>query len=276
MENETAPPLAPLSEPAPGLPTPRLASRGSLRELLLFLLAAVALFILVQSAALYLLAARARQADPAVPWPHLLRQVAERHQFDAFFAVPVQAAYYVLLLLLLYAIVRARRGLPFWSSLAVRSLPWGHTAQALTAGILLALLVNFLNLVIPPPEPLAFDRLFTGRAAALLIISASLLLAPLAEEIVFRGYIYGVLERLWGVTPAVLGSGFLFGSIHFPQLWPGFFQMLLLCLVGVVFSLARARTGTTVASIVLHFGYNATISFFFLLSPTFRALPALF
>ena len=276
MENETAPPLAPPPEPAPGLAPPRLPSLGDVRELLLFLLAALALFILVQSAALYLLAASTRPEHPGLPWPELLRQVAERHQFDAFFAVPVQVVYYALLLLLLYAMVRARRGLPFWSSLALRSLPWGHAVQALAAGILLALLINLLNLVIPPPEPLAFDRLFTGRAAALLIISASLLLAPLVEEIVFRGYIYGVLERLWGVTPAVLGSGLLFGSIHFPQLWPGFFQMLLLCLVGVVFSLARARTGTTVASIVLHFGYNATISFFFLLSPTFRALPALF
>jgi len=274
MENDTAPALAPLPEAGPGTPHP--PSLGNLRELLFFLLAGLALFVLVQSAALYLLTLSARRQDPHLPWPQLLRQVAERHQFDAFFAVPVQAAYYVLLLLLLYVMVRVIRGLPFWSGLAVRSLPWGHTVQALAAGILLALLINLLNLVIPPPEPLAFDRLFTGRAAALLIVSASLLLAPLVEEIVFRGYIYGVLERLWGVTPAVLGSGLLFGSIHFPQLWPGFFQMLLLCLVGVVFSLARARTGTTVASIVLHFSYNATISFFFLVSPTFRALPALF
>ncbi len=272
MEIETTSPLAPPPEPAPD----RRPSLGGLRELLLFLLAALALSILVQSAAIYLLAALAREANPKPAWSDLLRQVVERHQFDAFFAVPVQVVYYALLLLLLYVMLRARGALPFWSSLALQSFPGGQAVQALAAGILLALLINFLSLVFPPPEPVALERLFTSRAAALLIIAASLLLAPAVEEIVFRGYIYGILERLWGVTPAVLGSGLLFGSIHFPQLWPGYFQMLLLCLVGVVFSVARARTGTTAASITLHFGYNATISFFILVSPTFRALPALF
>jgi membrane protease YdiL (CAAX protease family) len=101
-------------------------------------------------------------------------------------------------------------------------------------------------------------------------------MAPLVEELIFRGYIYTVLERLWGVAPAVLLSGVLFGSIHFPQLWPGYFQMFLLCVVGVVFSLARARTGTTLASVALHFGYNAAISLLFLFSENFRDLPGPF
>lgn len=249
---------------------------GHLHDLFLFLLLAVLLFPLVQLAAVNLLAFRARAGSPDLSWDKLIEQVIERHQYDAFFAVPMQIVYYALLLGVLYALVRVRRQLPFWSSLRVRLLPVAQLSQGLVAGVLLALLVNLLNVVFPPPEPLAFDRLFSSRAAALLVISASLLMAPLVEEIIFRGYIYTVLERAWGMTAAVLVSGLLFGSIHFAQLWPAFFQMFLLCLVGVVFSLARARTGTTLASIVLHFGYNAAISALFIVSPTFRSLPALF
>lgn len=268
----TEPP--PLSEPAIVASPPPAPSLGGLRELTFFLLAALALFLVIQVAALNLLVWETAQRSPGRDWTELSREVSERHQSDAFLIVPVQAISYALLLILLYALVR-RRNLPFWSSLAVRPLPAGHAATAVVAGILLAMLIQLANAIVPPPEPLALDRLFSSRAAAQLIMAASLLLAPLVEEIVFRGYIYGLLERVGGTAAAVLASGLLFGSIHFPQLWPGYFQMLLLCVVGLVFSLTRAQTGNTTASIVLHFGYNATISVLFMLSPAFRALPAL-
>lgn len=262
------------SPPAAAEPAPR--SLGGLRDLFFFLLVAIILFLLVQLMAVYLLAAYARQETPDVSWPTLVEQVMRRHQFDAFFAVPVQFVYYTLLVSVLYALVRGHRDLPFWSSLGFRSFPLSQLLPALAAGALLALSINLSNLLVPPPESLAIERLFTTRAAALLIIAASLFVAPFVEELIFRGYIYTLLERLWGTTPAVLASGLLFGSIHFPQLWPGYFQMVLLCVVGVVFSLARARTGTIVASIVVHLGYNATISLWFLLSSSFRTLPASF
>ncbi|MBI2956095.1 MAG: CPBP family intramembrane metalloprotease [Acidobacteria bacterium] len=261
----------PAAEEARPAPPPSL---GGLLDLFFFLLLAVALFLLVQFVALYAVAQGARARQPHVEWPELLRQVAEDVQYSAFYIIPVQTIFQVLLLLLLYALVRGRRGLPFWSSLAVHALPARHILPAAGAGLLLALVVQFSNVLIPPPEPLPIDRLFTTRGAAWLIVGASLLVAPFAEELVFRGYIYSLLERRWNIPTAVLGSGILFGAIHFPQLFPGYFQMLLLCGVGVVFSLARARTGTTVASMLLHVGYNGAISTLFLLSPQFRALPA--
>lgn len=255
-------------------PSPAPPSPGTVRDMLLFLMAAVVLFPAVQIAAVNLLAWLARPRHPGLDWGRLLEQVVQENQYNAFFAVPLQAAYYVLILGLLYYMIRVHRGVPFAASLRLRTLPHAQAAQGLAIGFLLALLINFLNVIVPPPEPLAFDKLFSSRAAALLVITASLVMAPLVEEIIFRGYIYSVVERSWGLAPAVLASGILFGSIHFPQLWPGYFQMVLLCVVGIVFSLARAYTGTTLASIVLHFGYNFAISALYLISPTFRALPA--
>jgi len=267
--SETAPPpdaTPPIETVAP--------PPGSLRDLFVFLLASALLFPLVQLAAINLLTLRARIAHPELTWDKLIELVVERHQFDAFFAVPLQLAYYALLIGLLYVLIAVQRKLPFAQSLRLGPLPISQVAQALAAGVLLALVISFLSAIFPPVETPAFERLFSDQASALLVLAASLLMAPLIEEIIFRGYIYTVFERHWGAVPAVLLSGFLFGSIHFPQLWPGLFQMFLLCVVGVVLSFVRARTGTTLASIALHFGYNAALSFLFIVSPTFRALPA--
>ena len=265
---------APAAEPALAPPPPPAPSLGSLRDLLLFLLLATALFPLVQFSALYLLVLYARGASPNVAWERLLNQVIERNQYNAFFAVPVQMTYYLLLLLLLYAVVR-RRGLRFGPALALRALGPASAVLTLVTGTTLALVITMASVLHPPKEQLAIDRLMSTRAAAELVIVAAVLIAPLVEELLFRGYIYTLLEGLWGSNRAVVTSGLLFGAIHFPQLWPEEFQMALLCVVGLILSLTRARTGSTTASICLHFAYNGTLSALFLLSPAFRALPAL-
>lgn len=249
---------------------------GGLFDLIAFLASAVGLLLLVQFAALSLLVYNARERYPHLAWGELAKRITESVQYNAFFAVPVQLTYSALVLLLLYALVRGRRGLPFWSSLALAPLRPAHVAAALAAGGLLSLIIQAANLLLPPPEPLAIDRLFSSRAAAWLVIAAGVLVAPFVEELIFRGYIYTLLEQRWGMTSAVLASGLLFGAIHFHQLYPGYFQMVLISVVGLVFSLARARAGTVLASILLHFTYNATLSLLFLLSPQFRNLPAAF
>ena len=262
-------------EPAEARPPAPAQRLGGLPDLFLFLFGAVALFVLVQVAAASLLLYDARQKNPGLTWSEVVELVNRRVEFNAFFAIPVQLVYYALLLLLLYALVRGRRGVPFWSGLALRPLPAAQAGSALFAGVVLALVIQSANLLVPPPQELPFDRLFSSRAAVWLIIGASLLVAPLVEELVFRGYIYTVIEGVWGVAVAVLASGLLFGAIHFPQLHPGYFQMGLLCVVGIVFSWARARTGTLLASVLLHFGYNATLSAAFLASEQFRKLASL-
>ena len=40
------------------------------------------------------------------------------------------------------------------------------------------------------------------------------LLAPLAEEIIFRGLLYGWLRRFWRVIPAAVVSALVFGAVH--------------------------------------------------------------
>ena len=246
---------------------------GGLLDLLLFLLLAIVLNLAVQVFAVVAYVSLAHTQQPGVSWPDLERQLADDLARNAFFLIPVQLAYYVLLLTCLYLIVRRVRDVPFWSSLAFHSLPAGRLALGFVLGFLLAPVIQAANLLIPPPEPLMLDKLLTSKAAAGLLLGVAVFAAPFVEELVFRGYIYSLLERLWGALPSILISGLLFGSIHFIQLWPGWFQMALICVVGIIFSTVRSRAGSTLASVAVHFGYNFALAFFFFLSPTFRNLP---
>src|SRR3989304_1142673 len=110
-------------EPAEARPPAPAQRPGGPPALSFFLFGAVALFVLVRVAAASLLLYDARQKNPGLTWSEVVELVNRRVEFSAFFAIPVQLIYYALLLLLLYALVRGRRGVPFWSGLALRPLP---------------------------------------------------------------------------------------------------------------------------------------------------------
>jgi hypothetical protein len=86
------------------------------------------------------------------------------------------------------------------------------------------------------------------------------LVAPLVEETVFRGYLYPLFAKSFGIVPGVLLTGVLFGLMHGSQLGWTWGIVLLLILVGVIFTFVRAHTGTVVASFLLHLGYNSMIA----------------
>lgn len=83
-----------------------------------------------------------------------------------------------------------------------------------------------------------------GLIALLLLVAG---LVPLAEELFFRGLLYGMLRERWGLLPAVLLSALLFAVAHFvPVLFPALFVM------GLVLALLREYTGSLIPCIVLH------------------------
>jgi membrane protease YdiL (CAAX protease family) len=122
------------------------------------------------------------------------------------------------------------------------------------------------------------QELFKSRAGAFSLMAMAVLVAPLVEETVFRGYLYPVFVRITsavlryygmefssatrtGVVTSIMLTGMLFGLMHAPQLGWTWGLVSLLTLVGVIFTFARAWTGTVVASFLLHLGYNSMIAF---------------
>ena len=104
------------------------------------------------------------------------------------------------------------------------------------------------------------QELFKNRQTALLLMSMAVMVAPLVEETVFRGYLYPLFAKSFGIAPAVVVTGILFGLMHGSQLGWSWGIVGLLILVGMIFTFARAYTGTVLASFLLHLGYNSAIA----------------
>ncbi len=85
-----------------------------------------------------------------------------------------------------------------------------------------------------------------------ILFSFLLLEAPLFEELLFRGVLFGGLTKIMPIWPAILLSSFLFALIHvnaatFIPLW----------FLGIAFAWLYVRTGTLLAPMAVHFTFNA-------------------
>jgi membrane protease YdiL (CAAX protease family) len=172
----------------------------------------------------------------------------------------------------LFVHIRARFESPFWRTIGWRPLQTGTVPRRIVylslilGGFTLSLFVQIASAAFQNKAKLPIQEYFQDPRSALLLMIMSVLLAPLVEETIFRGYIYPVVARSFGIGAGVLITGTLFGLLHAPQLWGGWGQILLLIGVGIIFTAARAVSNTVLASYVLHVSYNSFLFIAFLLA----------
>ena len=68
--------------------------------------------------------------------------------------------------------------------------------------------------------------------------------------------LFAILERTVGLRFAVVATAVLFAGLHVQEYWPAWHHMIMILLVGMVFSLARGMSGSLTPSIIIHMGYN--------------------
>lgn len=91
-----------------------------------------------------------------------------------------------------------------------------------------------------------------GQWAVLLFALAAMVGAPIAEEIAFRGLLFGALrKRGWGPWPTILVTGILFSAFHLEPV-----RFFVLLPVGILYGWVRWRTGSTGAAIIAHMVNN--------------------
>ncbi|GIW70662.1 MAG: hypothetical protein KatS3mg102_0204 [Planctomycetota bacterium] len=101
------------------------------------------------------------------------------------------------------------------------------------------------------PNPAAALFLTTGRLLDLVLVAAiACVLAPLAEEVLFRGLLYLPLRARLGRTGAIVASAALFAAVHPPVDMPAVFAL------GVALALAYERAGSLWAPIAAHAANN--------------------
>ena len=150
----------------------------------------------------------------------------------------------------LYVILRGRTSAPFWQSLGWRDFHKmaTHASIALRyifGGFGLAVLVGWAGNFVGRESGIPMEELFRSRQSVLMLMALGILVAPVVEETIFRGCIYPVIARKFGITAGVVSTGALFGLAHAQQLGGAWGQIGLLICVGIVLTYVRARAGTS-------------------------------
>jgi membrane protease YdiL (CAAX protease family) len=127
-----------------------------------------------------------------------------------------------------------------------------------SAGFGIAAGVLFLGLFMADHNPLILIRspLPQGTAQRILFFFVGGIVAPVAEEIVFRGLIFGYLRR-WGLPAAILISTALFAAIHLVFLNPTI--PVTQIVGGLVFAVAYHMGKSLMVPIVIHMLGNLAI-----------------
>jgi membrane protease YdiL (CAAX protease family) len=179
-------------------------------------------------------------------------------------AIVSQALLSFATLAFLYVLVRVRTGALFWPAVGWREFrgitSWGATAMRYVfLGFGLALLVSGASRYLDNDKTLPMEELFRNRQTVVMLMVLGILVAPFIEETLFRGCLYPVIARRFGVPAGIVVTGIVFGLAHAPQLWGGWGQIALLMGVGIVLTYIRARAGTVAASYLVHVSYNSIL-----------------
>jgi uncharacterized protein len=134
-----------------------------------------------------------------------------------------------------------------------RGLIEGYVLGALAIGVPSVALVAGGWLAIEPHVPGSWT-------AAALRVSALLIVAALAEELLFRGYILAVLRERLGWGPALAVTSVAFGYAHVSNPGASTRALLLVMLAGLFLGAIVAVTRSLYAAWMAHFAWNWTMA----------------
>lgn len=104
----------------------------------------------------------------------------------------------------------------------------------------------------------------TGILSGIVVFATVVFVAPIAEELLFRGQLQPAIERRFGPWPSIIVPAIFFGAIHLQPL-----AAPPLILVGAILGWLRWKTGSLTVPIAFHIFMNAAafVAMFFGLMP---------
>jgi hypothetical protein len=178
---------------------------------------------------------------------------------NAFFIVPTQFVIYVLIVGFMALLVWVRHR----TSLA-QAVHWNMPVRgrivlnAVIGGAALALVSDIGEVVLHRwiPDSLPITEYFKDRPSALLLGAFGILVAPLMEELLFRGFLYPALARWTGAAASVIITASAFTLLHGAQLGYSWAPLLLIFVVGLTLTVTRVRTNSVATCVIVHMAYN--------------------
>lgn len=150
-------------------------------------------------------------------------------------------------------------------------------------GLVTGFTVQAISSLIPVPKSIPMDDFFRTPSDVWLVTAFGTLLAPLFEEICFRGFLFPAFaiaydwlslprtpaaRERWhtttGLTTAAvifsaILSSILFALLHAEQLAHAWVALFVLFCVSLVLTMVRVRTRSVASSALVHASYNASV-----------------
>jgi membrane protease YdiL (CAAX protease family) len=137
------------------------------------------------------------------------------------------------------------RPLPAIGSYLVFAVVWIPFAM-----MLFPYLVHLAKYKFEAQEPVLYYALPEHDNGIWRVLLVSCVLAPIAEEVFFRGFLFRAVENATSPIVALFVTSALFASVHSPSV------MIPVGFLGLFFGYLRLKTGGVGASILLHFVHN--------------------
>jgi len=130
-----------------------------------------------------------------------------------------------------------------------------NSLTALFMGLGISIVVNIIIAMTPIAQwmyemnPSRYDMLDSLPVWAMFIVTC--LLAPVAEELLFRAVIFRRMRQFTGYMTAAFVSAALFGIVHFDVV-----TGIAAFIIGVIMAMLYEYTGSIFTSMFFHFGFN--------------------
>jgi membrane protease YdiL (CAAX protease family) len=190
--------------------------------------------------------------------------------------VPAQVLGYLLIVGFMAFLLWTKYRSGFAKAIRWNAPPARSAAAALLAGGGLGLVSLVFSASVQKwvPKSLPIDEMFQSTASAYMLAAFAVLVAPVVEEIFFRGFLYPALARKTGeqvatVYPAharktgqvvaIVLTSLAFALIHEGQLAHAWLPLLWLSVVGAVLTTVRAATKSVATTVLIHMGYNGVL-----------------
>jgi membrane protease YdiL (CAAX protease family) len=194
-------------------------------------------------------------------------------KLPVIYAIPLQGLFNTILVGFIAAWIRVVRRHSFTDFVNFHRTRTFSTLSLVALGTVSALAVLLVSAFLPSSGQTPLEKLLTSRSAIAMFAIFGVAVAPIMEEVIFRGFLFKVLWEIGGTKAAIIVTAALFALLHAGQLAGNWSGVALIFVVGCVLSVVRYRANSIIPSFIVHTSYNATLFVLFAISSIAQKLP---